>query len=86
MAAGPPGCSVPLVGDTLNQAEVIISVQLKALVPELVSVNQPGIGLKGPPTPPLKASPAGVTSSASGVASALIRFCPEGVPQPVHKS
>ncbi len=44
-------------------------------------------GLKGPPTGPLKITPLpGVIRNGSGMARAVIRLLPVGVPQPVQRS
>ena len=63
------------------------SVQVKALVPALVSERVCEVMVNGPPNPPADVKPVGgVMNSASGFASALIKACPAGVPQPVQRS
>src|SRR5208337_4153153 len=86
-AAGPPGVNVPPLGEAFSQTDVFASVQLSALVPALVKVKLCEVTVNGPPTPPMELKPEpGVINRASGLASALMRFCPAGVPQPVHRS
>jgi hypothetical protein len=67
LAASPPAAIVPLLGSTVSQAEVLIRVQLRALVPRLVRVKYAGLGVNDPPTGPDSERPgAGVMNSGPG--------------------
>src|SRR5579872_7022337 len=87
VAEAPPGVSAPLAGETLSQSEVLAMDQFNEFVPALVRVKLCEVIVNGPPARPLEVNPVvGVIWRASGLARALIRFCPDGVPQPVQRS
>src|SRR5262245_31828275 len=69
--AGPPGVSVPPVGETVSHVEVLTKLQLKVLLPALVRVKVIELGTNGPPTGPLLTKPlSGVTRRSSGRSNA----------------
>ena len=79
VVAGPPGVSVPPLGEALSQSDVLTSVQVSELVPTLVNDKLCAVTVNGPPTPPMEVKPVpGVITKASGLARALISFCPAG--------
>src|SRR6185295_10839820 len=65
-----PADKVPFVRLTVNQTDVLLSVQFKGPTPVLVSVKVTGFGLNGPPTCPLVATLVGKASSESGTSYA----------------
>src|SRR4051794_8976843 len=70
-AAGPPGVSVPPASDTLSQADVLTSSQVKALLPPFVKVYRLAVMLNGPPTGPRLVNPApGLILRSSGKSNA----------------
>src|SRR5580765_8337189 len=87
LAEGPLGTSVPPVDETLSQTDVLARVHDNEFVPRLLKVKLCVVKVNGPPIPPVALKPfAGVTSNGSGMANALIKICPAGVPQPVQRS
>src|ERR1700733_9435639 len=87
MAAGPPGISVPPLVETSSQEAELASVQVKELVPVLVTEKFCVVMVNGPLNPPMEVKPPdGVMRRDSGFASALIKFWPTGVPHPVQRS
>ena len=83
----PAAASVPLVEDTLSQAEVLATCQFNEAAPKLVRVKACEVTVNGPPTVPEESKPNnGVMFRTSDGARALMRLVPVGVPNPVHKS
>ena len=63
------------------------SDQVSEAAPVLVNEKTCEPGLNGPPKVPEALSPVpGSTPSVSGIARAMIRLSPFGLPQPVHRS
>src|ERR1051325_1775774 len=66
IVAAPPGTSVPLVGEMLNQLALLASLHVSVLPPEFVKVKNAGFGVNGPPTGPAGDSIFGLIPKLSG--------------------
>ena len=85
----PLAARVPLPGEMLSQnGDELMADQFNEVPPELVKDKTSVFGLKGPPKVPvaLKPDPGTMPKEESGIASAVIRAIPFGVPQPVQRS
>src|SRR5581483_6106960 len=82
-----PAANVPLPEEMLSQAGTLATLQFNVAAPKFVKKNFCALTLNGPPTGPFATKPkSGEMASISGMASALIKLIPFGVPQPVQRS
>jgi len=87
MELEPPGFNTPLVAERLNQLDGGDKAQLSGIDPKFVKMYVWLTSQNGPPTGPPDVNPFnGVIFNDSGVAKAVIRLLPLGVPHPVHRS